>query len=72
MGVSATWNTDVPEYDTTTIEKLRELSQYTGDVYVREPSGVGYWANVQVSFSKKHTELVVPVTLTIKRVEGGV
>ena len=72
LGVSATWNTDVPEYDTTTIEKLRELSQYTGDVYVREPSGVGYWANVQVSFSKKHTELVVPVTLTIKRVEGGV
>lgn len=72
LGVSATWNTDVPEYDTTTIEKLRELSQYTGDVYVREPSGIGYWANVQVSFSKKHTELVVPVTLTIKRVEGGV
>ena len=72
LGASATWNTDVPEYDTATIEKLRELSQYTGDVYVREPSGIGYWANVQVSFSKKHTELVVPVTLTIKRVEGGV
>lgn len=72
LGVSATWNTDVPAYDNVVIEKLRELSIYTGDVYVREPSGVGYWANVQVSFSKKHTELVVPVTLTIKRVEGGV
>ena len=41
-----------------------------GDVYVREPSGVGYWANIKVSFSQKHTEKLVPVTLTITRVEG--
>lgn len=72
LGVGGTWNTDIPKDDTDTIDLLRKLSIYTGDVYVREPSGVGYWANVNVSFSKKHKEMVIPVTLTIKRVNGGV
>lgn len=72
LGVSGTWNTDIPKDDTDTIDLLRKLSIYTGDVYVREPSGVGYWANVNVSFSRKHKEMVIPVTLTIKRVNGGV
>ena len=43
-----------------------------GDVYVREPSGSGYWANVSVSFSQTHCETVIPVTLNITRVEGGI
>ena len=43
-----------------------------GDVYVREPSGSGYWANVSVSFSQRHTALTIPVTLNLTRVEGGV
>lgn len=72
LGVSGTWNTDIPKNDTDTIDLLRKLSIYTGDVYVREPSGVGYWANVNVSFSRKHKEMVIPVALTIKRVNGGV
>jgi hypothetical protein len=42
-----------------------------GDVYVREPSGSGYWANIAVSFSQKHCELTIPVSLTISQVEGG-
>lgn len=69
---SATWNVDVPKSDKETIYALRRLSIWKGDAYVREPSGSGYWANVNVSFSQKHTNLVVPVTLSIKRVEGGV
>lgn len=72
LGVSGTWNTDIPKDDTDTIDLLRKLSIYTGDVYVREPSGVGYWANINVSFSRKHKEMVIPVALTIKRVNGGV
>lgn len=69
---SATWNTDVPDYDTETLYALRRLQIWRGDCYVREPSGTGYWANVTVSFSITHLERVIPVTLTITRVTGGI
>ena len=71
LGITATWNTDIPKSDKNTIYGLRTLAIYAGDVYVREPSGSGYWANISVSFNQKHKELVVPITLEIKRVEGG-
>ena len=71
LGVTSTWNTDIPKSDKTTLYGLRTLAIYTGDVYVREPSGSGYWANISVSFNQKHKELVIPITLEIKRVEGG-
>lgn len=72
QGVSATWNISIPKNDKDTLYALRRLSVWMGDVYVREPSGSGYWANVVVSFSQKHAELTIPVTLSITRVEGGV
>lgn len=72
LGESATWNVEVPKEDTETIYALRRLAVWLGDVYVREPHGSGYWANVSVSFSQKHLDLTVPVTLNITRVEGGV
>ena len=71
LGITATWNTEIPKSDKNTIYGLRTLAIYAGDVYVREPSGSGYWANISVSFNQKHKELVVPITLEIKRVEGG-
>lgn len=67
----ATWNCAIPAEDKDLIYQLRRLSRYQGDCYVREPSGVGYWANIEVSFSKNHLEVIIPVTFTIKRVEGG-
>lgn len=70
IGASATWNADVLKSDKETIYQLRRIQRWMGDVYVREPSGVGFWANIKVSFSQKHTEDLVPVTLTITRVEG--
>ena len=72
LGISSTWNVDIIKKDKDTLYGLRRLAIYTGDVYVREPSGSGYWANVSVSFGQKHCEGVIPVTLNIKRVEGGV
>jgi hypothetical protein len=72
LGESATWNMQVPKNDTETLYALRRLSIWKGDVYVREPSGSGYWANVNVSFSQKHREVTIPVTLDITRVEGGI
>lgn len=71
LGETSTWNVDIPKEDKETIYALRRLSIWTGDVYVREPSGTGYWANVEVSFSIKHTDVTVPVVLNVTRVEGG-
>ena len=70
-GQSATWNVVIEKDDEETIYGLRRLSMWMGDGYVREPSGSGYWANIQVSFSQKHRDLTIPVSLKITRVEGG-
>lgn len=72
VGETSTWSMSIPKADKETIYALRRLSLWSGDAYVREPSGMGYWANVNVSFSQKHTEVTVPVSLDITRVEGGV
>ena len=71
LGCTSTWNVDIPKSDTETLYALRRLAIWTGDVYVREPSGSGYWASVSVSMSQKHCELTIPVTFSITRVEGG-
>lgn len=71
VGTTATWNVDIEKSDTDTISMLRQLAVWMGDVYVREPSGTGYWANVEVSFKQTHTEVIIPVTLNITRVSGG-
>lgn len=70
-GQKASWNVVIDKKDEETLYGLRRLSMWLGNVYVREPSGSGYWANIKVSFSQKHTDLTIPVTLDITRVEGG-
>ena len=72
VGDSGNWSTVIPKDDKETLYALRRLQKWMGDVYVREPSGVGYWANIAVSLSTKHTDLTVPVSLSVTRVEGGV
>ena len=72
LGVKGSWQGTIRRDDVETIYGLRRLAVYRGDVYVREPSGVGYWANVNVSFSKRYNEMVIPVTLNVTRVEGGI
>ena len=71
-GETATWNVAVPVEDAETLYALRRLQKWMGDVYVREPSGSGYWANITISFSQTHCEVTMPVTIDIARVEGGV
>lgn len=71
IGSSSTWKTDVDKSDKETLYALRRLQRWMGDVYVREPSGSGYWAHVKVSFSQTHLKLVIPVTIDVTRVEGG-
>ena len=72
LGTKSTWNMDIPASDKEAIYALRRLQNWMGSVYVREPSGAGYWASVSVSFSKKHCEVKIPVTIEVTRVEGGI
>jgi hypothetical protein len=69
---SATWKADIIKSDVDTLYALRRLANYMGDVYVREPSGSGYWANITIKFDQTHNDPVIPVTMDIKRVEGGI
>ena len=72
LGATATWKTNIVASDKETLYGLRRLSVWMGNVYVREPSGSGYWAQIDVSFNQTHKDLIIPVSFTITRVEGGV
>ena len=72
LGSSASWSADIPKYDKATLYGLRRLAIWMGDVYIREPSGSGYWAHISVSFSQAHCETVIPVKIDVTRVVGGV
>ena len=69
---SPNWTTTIPKDDAETIYALRRLSIWAGPVYVREPSGTGFWANVTPTFNIEGTSVTIPVTLDVTRVEGGV
>ncbi len=72
LGETSSWKVEIPRDDVETLYALRRLAVYTGDVYVREPSGTGYWANIAVSISQTHCEVIIPVSFDITRVEGGI
>lgn len=72
LGESASWSMVIPKTDKELLYALRRLSIWTGDCYVREPSGTGYWATVSVSYNMSYSELTIPITLQITRVEGGI
>ena len=72
VGEKGTWKVDIPRDDKETVYMLRKLQQYRGDVYVREPSGVGYWATISVEFPINHMTVISSVTLTVQKVEGGI
>lgn len=71
-GTSSYWSMVIPKSDKETLYALRRLSNWMGDVYVREPSGIGYWASISVSFSQRHCEMTIPVSMEVTRVVGGV
>lgn len=71
-GESPSINCEFEKSDSEKLKLLRQLMNYSGNVYVREPSGLGYWAGVSVSYNKDYNELTIPVTLSITPVEGGI
>lgn len=68
---TSSWSFVFDKTDSETLYGLRRLASWLGDVYVREPSGSGYWASISVSMDIQHCELTIPVTIDITRVEGG-
>lgn len=72
VSTTPSWSVVIPKDDVETLYALRRLAIWKGDVYVREPSGMGFWASISVSHSQKHLDVTTPVTLDITRVEGGV
>lgn len=72
QGVSMTLNTEIPKDDKETVYALRRLATWDGDVYIREPNGNGYNANITVSLDTKHKAVTIPVSLSVTRVEGGI
>ena len=72
VGQKMTLSSDVDKANKETIYALRRLAAYMGDVYVREPNGAGYWAHVSVSMSIDYDAMIVPVSIDVTRVEGGV
>lgn len=71
IGETASWSCVIPSYDVETLSSIRRLARWMGVCYVREPNGTGYWATVGVSFNVTHSEVIIPITFSITRVEGG-
>ena len=71
-GEGGSWRVEIPKGDVDTLYAIRRLSRYSGDCYVREPSGIGYWANVKVSYQETHGKMTIPITMEVTRVDGGV
>lgn len=71
LGETSTWSMVIPKEDKELLYSLRRLSVWKGDVYVREPYGSGYWANISISDSIKYNDLTVPITMSVTRIEGG-
>ncbi len=71
-GLTFTASTDVIRSDKETLYALRRLQNWAGDVYIREQNGLGYNAFVTVTFTTKHDDLTIPVSITVKKVEGGI
>ena len=72
LGEKFTWSMQIPAEDDETLYAIRRLANWTDNVYVRDPSGIGYWATISVNYNKNHLETTIPVSFNITRVEGGV
>lgn len=68
----ASLSSTIAKDDKETLYALRRLSIWDNDVYIREPSGVGYWATISVSYDLKHSDITIPVSISVTRVEGGI
>lgn len=69
LGQTATLSCSIDKGDADSLAKLREIAAFAGDVYVREPTGGGYWAHVSPSWSASADSGLVSVTLDVARTD---
>lgn len=72
VGETQNWSVEIPKTDKETLYAIRRLASWMGDVYIREPSGIGYWASITVNYSTAYRRMTIPISFSITRVEGGV
>lgn len=70
-GFKSTWTMAIPKTDKDTLYAIRRLAVWMDNVYVREPSGSGYWASIDVTYEQSYEKLTIPITFNVTRVEGG-
>lgn len=69
-GQKISLSTDVPKDYLDTLDMLRRLQVWPGDVYVRTQDGLGFWAKVEVSFDRDYDSLIMPVNIDATRVDS--
>ena len=69
-GQKITLSTDVPKDYMDTLDMIRRLQVWPGDVYVRTQDGLGFWAQVEVSFDRDYDSLIMPVSIDATRVDS--
>ena len=69
-GYTATYQIEFPKEDVQTYRKARQLQGLLDDVYIREPSGVGFWAHCSsVRLSRSFDSMSVKLTVEAVRVD---
>lgn len=69
-GQKSSYSTDVPKDDIDTLDLIRRLQTWPGDVYLRAQDGLGYWAKVEASFDRDYDSLLMPVSIDAVRVDS--
>ena len=71
LRIGGSWSCDMVKSESDeTLAGLRRLMAHPGSVYVREPSGIGYWARCKVSISRSYDSQAVSVSLSVTRVKS--
>lgn len=69
-GYTSTYQLEFPKEDYETYRKARRLQGLLDDVYIREPSGVGFWAHCQnVRLSRSYDSMSVKLSVDAVRVD---
>lgn len=69
-GYTSTYQLEFPKEDYETYRKARQLQGLLDDVYIREPSGVGFWAHCQnVRLSRSYDSMSVKLSIDAVRVD---
>ena len=71
VSTQATFKADIRKtVDDSTRDALRRLGSYPGICYVRDRTGLGFWATADVDISHTYESPKVAVSLNFERVEG--